>query len=470
MIQLLLEHAVGLSDAELQDELERVEIEDRALAARRSALIAAAEARKLHRRDGHHSMRNHLRATCNSSRGTTTRQLRRAGLIDRIPAVGDALLAGRIGVAQADELARAFANPRIADFLPAVAPLLLDHAEHLPFDDFKVCVDRWMMLADLDGSHRTTLDEVGGRSARVVSVGTAVDLAASGGDALTAEKLIKIFERFCNAEFDKDVEARRAEFGDTADEHRLPRSGAQRRFDALEAIFDAAIAAPVGGRAPEPVVNIVADADTVDETFTRAELLLPTGDQVDLGDLEQDELERIIDELTADPARLIDRHCETESGILVHPVLLLQAALTGHVRRVVVDSPGRVVDLGHLQRLFTGSARIAATLLARHCSHPGCDIPASGCDVDHMDAWAADDGPTDQHNADVRCGSHDRFKHRRRWRTRRAPNGRVYSIRPDDTIVLTAGERPPDLTRDEQDRITHRRMAELIARRSARSG
>ena len=68
---------------------------------------------------------------------------------------------------------------------------------------------------------------------------------------------------------------------------------------------------------------IVADADTVDETFTRSGLLLSNGDQVDLDDLEQSELGRIIDELTADPARLVDRRCETASGI---PIRLTRSA------------------------------------------------------------------------------------------------------------------------------------------------
>lgn len=404
-------------------------------------------------------MRNYLRATCNSSSAETRRQLRRARLVDALPAVGDALGAGHIGVAQADELARVFANPRVGHLLPRVIEMLLDHAEHLPFDDFKLCVQRWVMLADLDGAFRDMVDDVESRTARVVAVGSTLDVRASGGDALTAAKLIGIFERFVEAEFRKDVEARRERYGDDADQHPLSRTAAQRKFDALEAIFDAAIAAPADGRAPEPVVNIVGDARTIDEAFTRAGLLLPNGQQIDLDDLDSGQVKAIIDELTADPAEWLDRRCETTSGVPVHPVLVLQAALTGHVRRVVVDSAGVVTDMGHKQRLFAGSGRLAATLLALHCSHNGCDVPAALCDVDHMDEWAAG-GATDQVNADNRCGRHDRFKHRARWRSRRAPNGRVYNVRPDDTIVLPVGERPPDLTADELARTARRRLHE----------
>lgn len=461
MIEAFVEQRMGHTVAQLDDELRQIELEHRALEARRAALLAVAESRSVHAVDGHHSIRNYVRATCNSSRPETTRQVRLARLINALPVVGDAVAAGRIGVAQAGELARVFANPRVGHLLPGVVDALLDHAEHLPFDDFKVCVDRWIMLADLDGAFRDMAADVEARTATVVAVGSTLDVRATGGDALTAAKMIGVFERFVRAEFDKDVAARRERFGIEADRHSLPRSAAQRKFDALEAIFEAAIAAPSGGRAPEPVVNIVADAATVDEAFTRAGLLLPNGNQLDLGDLEPDEVKRLVDELTADPSTLLDRRCETESGIPVHPVLVLQAALTGHVRRVVVDSDGVVIDMGHKQRLYAGSPRVAASLLVRHCSHAGCDVPAALADIDHMDEWVADGGATDQRNADVRCGKHDRFKHRERWRSRRAPGGRVYSIRPDDTIVLPVGERPPDLSIDEVRRIVRRRVRNL---------
>ncbi len=458
----LIAECVGLPDSAIDDELRSVELASRELEARRAALVAVGSARKVYRHEGHHGVRNWVRATCNSSRAETTKQVRLAALVDAVPAVGDALLAGRVGLAQVHELGAAFANPRVSDYLGAVVPILLDHAEHLPFDDYRVCVRRWVMLADLDGAYRDMVADVDRRAATVTSIGSAVDVRASGGDGLRAERMIQIFDRFVEAEFRNDVEARRSAHGDDAAEHPLPRTAAQRRFDALAAIFDAAVVAPADGVAPEPIVNIFCDAATADEAFTRAGFLLPDGNQIDLADLEFDQLSRIIDELMADPARLLDRRCETESGIPIHPVLMLQASLTGYVRRQVMDSKGVVVDQGTTVRLFRGSARTAARMAARHCGHNGCDVPARFADVDHMDEWVAHGGVTDQRNADIRCGKHDRFKHRARWRSRRAPNGRVYNIRPDGTIVLPAGERPPDLTADELDRHVRQRLADLV--------
>jgi hypothetical protein len=52
---------------------------------------------------------------------------------------------------------------------------------------------------------------------------------------------------------------------------------------------------------------------------------------------------------------------------------VLAAALTGHVRRVVFDVAGVVIDLGRRSRLFTGSSRDAVMLGDRWCLWPGCD-------------------------------------------------------------------------------------------------
>jgi hypothetical protein len=143
---------------------------------------------------------------------------------------------------------------------------------------------------------------------------------------------------------------------------------------------------------------------------------------------------------------------------------VLQAALTGHVRRVVVDSLGRVIDLGCKQRLFTGAARIAAQLASQYCSHLGCGISATLCDIDHVEEWSTDDGRTDQINADPKCGVRDRFKHQKRWTTRRSEHGRVYTRRADGTIMLPVGERPPDLSRDDAQRAMRKKLLRHLAR------
>jgi hypothetical protein len=159
-------------------------------------------------------------------------------------------------------------------------------------------------------------------------------------------------------------------------------------------------------------------------------------------ELDHDTIEAVIAEAADDPARWIERRCETSRGTPIHPVLLLRAALRGHVRRVIVDGQGVVVDWGRTRRLFAGPAREAAKLLARRCTHPGCTVPADWSDVDHNAEWFRDTGPTDQRNANVACRSHNRFKSRARWRVVRDGRGRSFHIRPDGSVVLPVGARP----------------------------
>ena len=134
--------------------------------------------------------------------------------------------------------------------------------------------------------------------------------------------------------------------------------------------------------------------------------------------------------------------------------------IRGHVRRVVVDSAGVVIDLGRRQRLFTGAAREAAKLLIRRCEHPGCDLPADWCHVDHMTEWA-DGGATDQTNAGVRCGRHNTTKSVKRWRTKRDVKGRTHTIRADGTIIIPVGVRPPVFPDEDPDEHTPDEIAHL---------
>jgi hypothetical protein len=171
------------------------------------------------------------------------------------------------------------------------------------------------------------------------------------GAAVHAALMVETFERFCDAEFAADVAWAREQYGDNASGALLPRTDAQRRFDALYAIFQAAPTAPLDGRAPEPVVNIVVDQVTWETHLARRRLIELRDDLPDLP--------------------VAARRCETTTGILLDPDDVLAAAFTGHVRRVVLDSASVVTDLGRRRRLFTGGAREAVRLGSRRCVWPG---------------------------------------------------------------------------------------------------
>jgi hypothetical protein len=425
MSAAVADHLVELDDRLLDDRLRRLELERRRVAGEQALAIAVANARQLHLRDGHHSMSAYLRATLNCSSAEATQWKRLARVCDTVPGVADSLIHGRIGVGQAHELARARSNPRCGDRLREVAPLLLEQAEMLDLADFRTCVRRWELLADADGAHDDRERSAAARNASVLAVGGGVDVRASGGDPVSAAEMVEILDAFTRAEFDRDVAARVDRFGDAAAGQPLERTSAQRRFDALLEIFRRAANSPIeSGRRMPVTVNLVVDDRTYAESL------------VGHGLIPDDALDDIPD---PGPER---RRCETAAGTPVHPDDVLLATIHGHVRRVVLDGAGVVTNLGRRRRLFTGAAREAARLSARRCSRPGCSIPSTLCEVDHVHDHAKG-GATDAANGDPQCGAHNRQKNRG-YRTVRDPHtGRVVHYRPDGTAIVPAGQAAP---------------------------
>jgi hypothetical protein len=423
----------SVDDAALTERFRELELQRRAIEAEMACIVREGERRELHALDGHRSMKQWIVAQTNGPSGDAARLRRLATAIDVQPELGEALGNGHIGTAQAHEFARAASNPRVGEQIDSVAPMLLQHAEHLGFDDFRVVVRRWETLADLDGAERNDEASNERRTASVLDLDGSVRVRASGGTGMVTAELMGIFQQFVNAEFDADVAARTAEFGPDAPASKLPRTDAQRRFDALVALFRAATIAPADGVAPTPVVNLLVGLHTAQRIFARRGMgLEPEAPHPD-----------------ALLAGLRAERMESSTGVPVAPDDVIAACLSGVVRRVVIDSASVVVDAGRKRRLFTGAARELALMLWQRCGHLGCTVPADQCQVDHMAEWDADDGATNQDNARPRCHTHNPFKSKHRLRSVRDPNGYIVDYRADGTPMLPAGRRPPDELTDE---------------------
>lgn len=425
MFAAMVDELSASTDAELDDLLAEAELARRATEVRVAAIAAVIAHRGSFADHGHRSMKGFLKQRLNCSGVEANRIRRCANLFDQHPDVGDALMEGRIGVGQASRLAKANSHPRVGERFDEFAPILLDSAERLEFDDFDTAVEHFEVQADQDGAFKDQQFHEDERAASVTVVDGAVEVSASGGSPMAASEMKRIFQRAVDAEFHADCEMRRIEFGDNAVEQPLPRSLQQRRFDALHGIFMASVTAPAEGKRPEPLVNIVIDSNTAIEALAQHGFL----------DVEVDELTPV------DPTT---RRCAISDGTPLHRDVAVKAMLHGSVRRVIVDAQDVVVNLGRSQRLFVGKAREAAQLMAVTCGHRGCDVPADFCDVDHVDEWAANGGNTDQVNAMPLCGSHDRWKHRQRLRGRRDVRGRIHLIKPDGTVIKPVGARDPD--------------------------
>ena len=413
MFSGLVDEMRELDDAALTARFRAAEAQARAREAEFAAMLGEVERRGLHRADGHSTVGAWPRVLARWSHRDAVARVRLAHLIVAVPAVGDALTGGTLGVAQAHEMARAAANPRCGHEIGDVVAILLDQATTLCFEDFTVVVRRWETLADTDGAHRHADAIHSARFARAGVHDGELHLTARGG-ALDGATITGILERFCQREFDADcAAARQAEADGTGRADDLPRTDAQRRFDAVTAIFLAAASTPPGSQPPEPVVNIVVDDVTFETHLCRRRLIALRPD-----------LAR---------ARVDRQRCETTGGIALTPDDVLRAALAGHVRRVVFDSAGIVTNLGRRSRLFTGAAAEAVRLQSRRCAWPGCRTPAARSQLDHLIPWS-DDGHSDADNGTCTCGRHNRLRNQG-YRIERDDNGHLHTYRPGGTEI-----------------------------------
>jgi len=145
--------------------LHQIDREMRRLEAEAVATIAEAVRTRAHGEDGHSAIGGWCRAQTNWSPAETKARVRVARLAQRESSLVDAMASGELGVAQSRELGRAAANPRCGYQLGAVLPDVLEHAGKLSFEDFRLVVRRWEMLADTDGTHRDRETSHAGRSA-----------------------------------------------------------------------------------------------------------------------------------------------------------------------------------------------------------------------------------------------------------------------------------------------------------------
>jgi len=353
-----------------------------------------------------------LKAACNWSTGEAKGVAQTARMLHEIAEVRTAAHAGEIGVAQARLLARLYANPRCAAQFPESAAMLVDHAARLWYDEFAVVLRRWEALADTDGAHAAHERAHARRDAHVSIVGERVYLDARGG-VVAGATIDEVFEHFRQTEFQADWDAGVAEHGERMNPSLLERSDAQRRFDALLAIFTAAAANNGSTASADPLVNVIVDLATFEHHLARL-----AGAEVE----------------PLDPTTVDQRRCETSTGHQLDPDDMLAAALIGHVRRVVLDSAAVVIDLGRRSRLFTGGARDAVFIGDRWCLWPGCALRSGRCQTDHTQPWSTA-GPTRPDNGGTACGRHNRWKQQHGYRTWRDPDGHWHVVRPDGTEV-----------------------------------
>jgi hypothetical protein len=400
---------MSMSPAEREAALRELDRIRRQAEAAIGTFVNTVETAGAHLDDGHRSVAAWGRAAANWSNAETSRFARLGRAFRKMPLLQKEALAGDQGVAQMHSLASVAANPRVQEHLEGSEALLVEQARTQHHDDFQSILRRWESLADPDGAYRAHERAHERRNARLSITGETMWLEAHGGN-MNGTQIRQIFEQFKKAEWLADWEAGKARHGDQMRPELLDRTEPQRRFDTLLAIFRAA--AGSGQTAGDPTVNILIDQEQFEH-----QLATLAGDRPD----------------PIDPATVLQHRNENAYGDQLHPAHIVAAALIGHVRRVVLDGRGVIVNLGRRKRLFTGPLREAILFLQARCTHPGCDQHGIDCQADHTLPFAHA-GPTDADNAGPDCRHHNHFKNLG-YTTVRDQQGRWHTYRPDGTEI-----------------------------------
>ena len=344
-----------LSGAELDRALVELEVARRTLEAAYVAVLDRADTTGRFRGDGHASVRGWATALTNASPTETKRRLQTMRALRDLPDTAAGLANATIGVEQVREIAKLHANPRLRELVIDGDRKLVEHSGK-DFVSFSEVLHRWSQFGDPRGAERRHTTAHDGRDAVMFERDGVVHVHAKCGTGQGAA-LMEIFQRQCDAEFLADWEQATATTDTAGDAaagdpmSRLARTDAQRRMDALHRLVVRAVTAAPDAATPEPLVNIV-----MTKAEYEAELAAMLG-----GEPVQPATVHAVD----------DKRCETTTGIPISPRDAVIASFLGYVRRVVVDSSGRVTDLGRRRR-FTGAAREAVLLDGRRCLWPGC--------------------------------------------------------------------------------------------------
>jgi hypothetical protein len=116
-------------------------------------------------------------------------------------------------------------------------------------------------------------------------------------------------------------------------------------------------------------------------------------------------------------------------GTRLSPTSVRRLACDAGVIPAVLGSSGEVLDQGRVQRLFTTAQTRALWLRDKHCTFPGCDVPAAWCDCHHLVHWL-DGGRTDLDNAALLCPRHHTIAHRDRLAGTVTTQGVTWNTQP----------------------------------------
>ncbi len=431
-----------LSDDEILARCSEIEAARRAMLAEHIRLLRELEARKLYYIDGHRDLAGFGRAQYRwaDRDAKAHRDLER--FCRTCPQVVDQLTIGRVGSAQAFLLARLSRAPRVGMYVAEQIDDFLEHAANLSYMAFEQYVTAWKYLMDQDGpdpdrAHRN-------RKASLSQSGLSGMLNVEG-PAVDHARLKVILAHFEEIEFQRDWAAAKQQWGEEVAVDRLARTVQQRRYDAFqEMVRHVALPKLVDPDLPSDDSDDIDAADDTDAAETDVETPEADGPVEAILNIVIDAdtavhgLEQLLGISLMAPVRSPfgpgRAFCHTFDGDPIAARDAVLAGIAGKIRIILRGSDGLPVAMSSASRLFTGAVRDAVLMTATHCTHPGCIVAASRCQIDHLHP-AHRGGVTSVHNGAVACGHHNRWRYTSKSKVVRLNDGTVATYRADGTRV-----------------------------------
>ncbi|HEX3981340.1 MAG TPA: DUF222 domain-containing protein [Acidimicrobiales bacterium] len=364
--QLRASGPVAFADAESIEALQRLHTRLESFV---TESVAAFDAAGNWETDGARNAASWLVFRCQLPRGEARRQIRRGRDLRHLPIAADAWARGSINGADVDVMG-SLRTEATEEVLARDERMLVEQAEGLRYDQFARAAAYWRQLADPDGADEDGERRRARRDVYLINSFEGMWFGKMNLDPIAGSIVSAELERIESLLFEADWAEARQRLGREPQVTDLARTPGQRRADALVEMATRSRTCPSDGRRPAPLYTVLVGWET-----------------------------------------LHGRICQLEDGTVVPPGSLLGGLGAADLERVVF-SPGRRVEVGRTNRLFTGATRRAIEVRDQECSHPFCDVPAPSCQVDHIQPWAAG-GPTTQENGRLLCGDHNRMRHQR---------------------------------------------------------
>jgi len=395
---------------ELAGVMTEVEVLHRQAYALSVDLLTLSDHSKLHYRDGHRTASVMMRHVNKLASGDATARKQCQSMFRALPQIAAAARSGSLGQDQTRLLARVFANRRVRGAMEGRQDWFLEKAAKLSFKRFRDRVLEWERRIDEDGPEPPGDRTAANRSASLRQDPTDLswDLNATFTSVDGAHNNA-VHEAYVQALFDADWAEAKARVGDDVCMADLARTPAQRRSDAWTQICADAAASDKTFAAATFRHNIMWSAPAYEEMARRFAGAKPRAIDID------------------------DYRCETIDGHPLDPTEAFANSVVNKIRRVVVDAKSVVIDLGTARR-FTGLARDAVRFTAIECFWPGCEVPATRCETDHLHDHAKG-GRTNSDNGVPGCGRHNRWK-QKGYRVWRDSGGDIHIQRPDGTTLV----------------------------------